>query len=127
LALPTADQLVEAWVFTSPRNRLRGEPDRAEVEAVVRDALACAPAPEDEPAALLYALARHQGAYPIGGRTQLVVMLVHAQAQAVGLTLDMTANAINELRLAIPWQRVPFSKVRDILRPHLAPIETPQA
>ncbi len=98
--IPTSDIVVEGWRFVSRRWRLPAECSLAAVKAALALAEGITVGEErDEPAAMLYAFARHPRSFPAGYRIMTTLLALN-QARSLGWLLRTTSREVETIIFA---------------------------
>lgn len=109
--IPSPERIVEGVAFLARRYGVLTRASRSLVQAAVEEATRLASQEADEPAALFYALARRQRAFP-GVYSRTTAVLVLNQALRLHLMPRFTPDDLLPLYRPVASGEIAFSQVR---------------
>jgi hypothetical protein len=118
--IPTPEEIAEAYVFVARRYGVSASPNTQLIGTATKEASVLAATPHDEPAALFFALARRQRAFP-GLWTAVVGLLIVNHARNVGLRFEGEAKDLLPMFVPIARGSMHFEEVRAWFRGVLRP------
>jgi hypothetical protein len=123
--IPGLETLLDSYYFIARRNGELARYARHQVVAALDEATALAGGREqDEPAALFYAFARHDRAFPPALWNLFVERLAVGSAHALGLALDPNIDSYDlaYLCLDVAEGTVSYDEIRVWFVAHLVPV-----
>jgi hypothetical protein len=120
--LPTLEALLAGYALYARQNRFAPERDEARLADALREAAVLASGnPDDEPAALFFALGRRRRVFG-NAHGRMTLHLAVEQARSRGLALTTDVSVLELIRARVLRDEIDFEELCEWFATHLAPI-----